>query len=202
MVPAVAAPAAVAPTLAPDAVVVLGFRNLGEGTYTKARGELDGSDFDVEHVSDARIVIDDWCGALRVVDVKDSVIKCGPVAGPVFVDQCENVDFFFAARQIRIHNTHGCKFFIYVASEPIIEDCDDMSFCHDVLAYPGKADLFVRAGLADQGTASAAGDRANMLFASKTDGKWSMVKDFKWLKKAQSPHWRTLVHPGGNISME
>lgn len=171
------APAEQQPAPAPkQAAIAPGLRGLSGETLAIRCGTVNGGDFELSALSKCRVSIADHLGALRVTNLADCVVKCGPVAGAVFIEGCTNCTFFLATRQIRIHGTRSSSFYILVASTPIIEDCSDVGFGPDRLAYPTKAELLAKAGF-----------DANM----QTD-KWSKVDDFKWLKQQQSPNWHLI----------
>ncbi len=165
-----------APAPLKQAAIAPGLRGLSGETLAIRRGTVNGGDFELSSLTGCRISIADHLGALRVTNLSDCVVKCGPVAGAVFIEGCTNCTFFLATRQIRIHATRRSCFYVLVASTPIIEDCSEVGFGPDRLAYPAKAELLAQAGF-----------DPNM----PTD-KWAKVDDFKWLKQQQSPNWHII----------
>ena len=104
-------------------------------------------------------------GALRLEELTNCTVLCGPVSGSVYVDKCQGCTIFVAARQIRIHRSVGCDFCVCTArrvarcsesrmravrlrltrnvlsattlvSGPIIEDCSSMRFAPFTFRYP------------------------------------------------------------------
>jgi len=77
-------------------------------------------------------------------------------------------------RQLRVHTSNGCSFYLHAASNPIIEGCDALSFA----PYPPLPPSL-------PGALEAAGLRADA-------NLWDRVDDFHWIKAQQSPHWAVL----------
>lgn len=110
--------------------------------------------------------------ALRISDLSDCNVITGPVTGSIHVTRCTGCTFRVMARQIRIHDSRDCSFFLDVASEPVIENCDSMTFGAYDVAFDGRQSLLENAGWESSGDL------------------WKSVKDFNWLHEEQSPHWR------------
>lgn len=58
--------------------------------------------------------------------------KCTVVApninGSIHITGCIDCKFLLGCKQLRIHETHNTQFYVNIASGPIIEDCDKVTF--------------------------------------------------------------------------
>ncbi|KAJ1456898.1 tubulin binding cofactor C-domain-containing protein [Pelagophyceae sp. CCMP2097] len=106
-------------------------------------------------------------GALRLKNVRNCEVYAGRVTGPAFVVDVVGCRLRLAARQLRIHDTYDTDFYVAVSSGPIVEDCCGLRFAAYSTAWTPSLDVVSTAA-------------------------WRDVKDFKWLKAAQSPHWALL----------
>ena len=128
---------------------------------------------------------------LRLENLTDCKLLCGPVAGPVYLEKCQGCTLYLASRQLRIHHTYDTTLYVHTVSGPIIEDCDRLRFAPWALTYPGWEEQFVEAGLGGKGKGGREGGR----------NAWKEVKDFKWLRAQQSPHW-SVVPEGERVREE
>ena len=104
----------------------------------------------------------------------------------MYMEKCQGCTLYLAARQLRIHHTYDTTLYVHVVSGPVIEDCDGLKFAPWALAYPGWEEQFVEAGLrvrVREGEGGREGEQGNA---------WQEVKDFKWLRLQQSPHWSVV----------
>ena len=51
-----------------------------------------------------------------------------PLPGSIYVTECIDCTFVMGARQVRLHTSTGCDFYLHVASHPIVERCDGLRF--------------------------------------------------------------------------
>ena len=110
-------------------------------------------------------------------DLTDCKVLIKPLDGSVFIKSCTSCTFVVAARQLRVHNTKLSSFYLHCSSEPIIEDCSEVSFAPYNWNFENKSELF-----------------ASTTLTAETD-KWNLVNDFKWLKSQQSPNWFLNTSP-------
>ena len=113
--------------------------------------------------------------ALRVDNLRRCHVYGGPVAGSLLLEGCEDCTFWLASRQIRLHHGVRCTFHLRVMSNPIIEDCSELSFAPYNIEYDGLRAQLVEAGL-----------------GSTSRGMWKQVQDFKWHRAQHSPNWATI----------
>jgi len=115
-------------------------------------------------------------GAVRFLGLDNCKLYIGPVAGSCFFENCTNCVFMIASRQIRIHDTTSCDFYLHVLSRPIIEHCSNLKFAPYALSYASLETQLRDAGLE----------------ADRAADMWKDVDDFRWLKHQQSPNWSML----------
>eukprot|EP00756_Hemistasia_phaeocysticola_P052479 Hpha_TRINITY_DN27720_c0_g1::TRINITY_DN27720_c0_g1_i1::g.157161::m.157161 len=111
-------------------------------------------------------------------DLRDCEVFIRPVDGSVFVERCEGCTLVIAARQLRVHNTKGCSFYLHCGSQPIIEDCADCGFAPFTWEWEGRDEVFASTTLAGH------------------KNKWAQVNDFKWIRLQQSPNWHIIPEEG------
>ncbi|KAJ9647331.1 hypothetical protein H2199_002318 [Coniosporium tulheliwenetii] len=104
---------------------------------------------------------------LAVKNVKDSLLVCGHVAGPLHITNVSNSVVVVASRQFRMHECRNVDVYLHCASRPIIEDCEGIRFAELPQAYVTEAE-------------------------KGKENLWESVDDFKWLKNEQSPNWSIL----------
>jgi hypothetical protein len=125
------------------------------------------------------------------------------VAGSVLLHACADCVFMFAARQLRIHTSSRCDYYLRVMSRPIIEHCTGLRFAPYGVAYPQLEAQLAAAGLA--GSRPAAGGQAGppaaggggavaaaAPAAAGTNDLWRAVDDFGWHRVQKSPNWDVL----------
>lgn len=114
--------------------------------------------------------------AMRVDNLRRCRVVCGPTAGSIFVDNCQDCVFVVACQQLRIHTTHRSTFYIHVTSKAIIEDCSELRFA----PYRVRPEDEVRPQL------SAVGLNPDV-------NNWDKVEDFYHLAlDIASPNWSVL----------
>ncbi|KAF3484113.1 tubulin-specific chaperone C [Arthroderma uncinatum] len=101
-----------------------------------------------------------------IKNVTDSLLICGKVDGAAHITGIKDSALVVSCQQFRMHDCTNVVVYLSCASNPIIEDCQDIRFS----ALPDSY-------------AAQNGKRTDM---------WSHVEDFKWLKAEQSPNWKIL----------
>jgi hypothetical protein len=79
-------------------------------------------------------------GFCRINNIKSSHLFLGPCSSAIYIDHCEDVTFHLYCHQLRIHHCNDCTFFIRTKSNPIIEDCQRLSFAQCNVIYDTIAD--------------------------------------------------------------
>jgi hypothetical protein len=146
-----------------------------------------------------------FIGSIRANDLSDTIIICGPVAGPIYVERCHQCTFVVSGHQLRIHSSTDTTFVIDSGSRssnvnvnanasesltltPIIEDCKDLHFTNQ-----GYMDITTKAGI---GFNNSNHDRTQKEDDGDSASHSSLplhVKDFNWHNvKQHSPNWSIL----------
>ena len=118
--------------------------------------------------------------ALAVV----SVVDPRPQALHALRTACQGLDLrhgmrdctlYLGSRQLRMHTSTRCDFYVHTSSHPIIEHCSALRFAPYPPLPPDLATSYVTAGLQPE------------------HNQWSLVDDFDWLKATHSPNWAELL---------
>jgi len=117
--------------------------------------------------------------AIRVDGLTNCVVYTGAVAGSVLLHKCSGCTLMLASRQIRLHTSTECDFYLHVHSRPIIEHCSKLRFAPYPLTHPLLAGDMAAAGLKQVGSEGVA-------------HLWHEVDDFIWHKVQASPNWSVL----------
>lgn len=149
-----------------------GLRQQEEARLVRPAGEDASSNFCLEELRGCEVRLLSSCRALYLRKLARCVVLAIPVAGAIYVTDCEDCTLVIACRQLRVHTSARCAIYLHVASNPIIENCDGLLFApYPPPPPPGALE-----------TAGLRGD-ANL---------WDRVDDFNWIKSQQSPHWGVL----------
>jgi hypothetical protein len=70
----------------------------------------------------------DHFATLTLKNVKDSLIICGHILGPIHMTGVENSVLVMACRQFRMHGSRNVDVYLHCSSRPIIEDCQGIRF--------------------------------------------------------------------------
>lgn len=152
-----------------------GFSNESGKTLTLSFDQCNEKDINLSNLVDCIVYIYGFPSAVRIKNVINSEVYCGPVSRSIFIMDCYDCIYHLACQQLRIHNTSNTKFFIHVTSKAIIEDCEEVGFGRFYWHYP----------LLDEHFTSA---RLNIEV-----NNWSDVDDFNWLKlDEKSPNWYAI----------
>ena len=108
--------------------------------------------------------------AVHMLGLERCKVFIGAVAGASHITNCSHCEIYVASHQIRIHQSLDTDFYVFVATNPIVESVARVRFSPFLLRYQG-----LEAHMKDCGL----------------DGKnlWDQVQDFKWLKQEKSPNW-------------
>jgi len=149
----------------------------GEQVNVAEENDVRGDqDVRIRELEDCTVKLLKPTGAVRFLHMKRCKVYIGPVAGSCFFENCEDCEFMIASRQIRIHDTKRCDFYLHVLSRPIFEHCSELRFAPYGLTYEGLEDQLQTAGLN----------------VPRAVDMWKDVDDFRWLRQQQSPNWCIL----------
>jgi len=90
--------------------------------------QLSKSDVMVRNLDGAVIHLNGSPSTLRLANLKNCKLICGPVHTSVFVDECSNCVFFLCCQQLRTHSSEDLDIYLRVRSRAIIEDCKKIKF--------------------------------------------------------------------------
>lgn len=96
--------------------------------------------------------------------LKDCIVLCGLVFGVVFIEDCFSCKFVFLCYQLRVYSIIDSKFYFYVISRVIVEDCFNLGFVLFNWKYENLRSDFVLVGF------------------DFLENNWLLVNDFNWLK--------------------
>ena len=149
--------------------------------------------------------------ALRMDNISNCHIYTGAVEGSIILHNCKNCVFMFAARQIRIHTTTHCDFYLHVMSRPIFEHSSNLRFGPYRLTFrelppamkvskaccpcppPSPHLCWQAAGLIKDGSSeAAAGELQDNTKSNFGSGMWNQVDDFGWHRAQASPNWKEI----------
>jgi len=151
---------------------------VGETIWVEKGAE--SQDVRFSNLQDCTVEILHCTGAVRFLNLKRCKLYVGPISGSAFFQNCENCIFMVASRQVRIHDSTSCDFYLHILSRPILEHCSGLRFSPYLLSYPSLQSHLEEAGL------------------NRQDAKenWKDVDDFRWLRQQQSPNWSILPGTG------
>ncbi|KAI3657847.1 hypothetical protein MP638_001685 [Amoeboaphelidium occidentale] len=108
---------------------------------------------------------------IHILNCDKIVLISNPVMGPVFINNCTNSVLVLGCHQFRMHSSEHVACFVHVSSNPIIEDCKDITFNSYARVFPEYLSDLKKYGL-------------------DSDNKYDQVQDFNWLKHSASPNWK------------
>ncbi|KAJ5725891.1 Tubulin binding cofactor C [Penicillium malachiteum] len=115
--------------------------------------------------------------SLTIKNVRQSLLICSRVNGPVHITGVEKSVMVVSCRQFRMHHCTDVDVYLSCSSNPIIEDCSNIRFSRIPKAH------------------SLHHDRPDH------EDRWSQIEDFKWIKPEPSPNW-SLLDPSDAIPEE
>ncbi|XP_066915792.1 tubulin-specific chaperone C-like isoform X1 [Clytia hemisphaerica] len=153
----------------------VGFSDRLDETLNLDSNECTGKDLNLSNISNCTIYIKGAPSAMRLNNVINSRVFCGPIARSIFVNDCIDSELNLACQQLRIHTSINSKFFVHVTSKVIIEDCEELSFGKYIFHYETIEEDFENSKL------------------PRDVNNWRDVDDFNWLKLDEpSPNWSLI----------
>ncbi|KAF1970376.1 tubulin-specific chaperone-like protein c [Bimuria novae-zelandiae CBS 107.79] len=107
---------------------------------------------------------------LTLKNIRDSLVVCGRVTGPIHITGVERSVIVTSCRQYRMHSSKKVDVYLHCSSRPIIEDCETIRFA-PLPQHFMTEDL------------------------TGSTNQWDQIDDFKWLKSEPSPNFTTLPDP-------
>eukprot|EP00918_Siedleckia_nematoides_P101664 GHVU01222168.1.p1 GENE.GHVU01222168.1~~GHVU01222168.1.p1 ORF type:complete len:370 (-),score=74.73 GHVU01222168.1:156-1265(-) len=132
------------------------------------------ADLQLKDMEDVTVVVAGSVSAVRIQGLKRCKIWCPAVATSVLCYELSDCELQVAARQVRIHDSHGLRLGLATTSSPVIEGVSDAVVAPFAIEFEGLESLHEAAGLA----------------GVRQQPHWKDVLDFNWRQKEPSPHWR------------
>ncbi|CAD6198824.1 unnamed protein product [Caenorhabditis auriculariae] len=101
----------------------------------------------VENCTNSVVLLLKPTASLTVDDCRDCLVVLGPCAGSVFIRDCANCTVLTACQQLRTRDCHGLRVGIVCATQPIIENSNDVFFYPLTLNYPSLKEHMKSASL-------------------------------------------------------
>lgn len=147
------------------------YENLTDQYLTLDSNDLE--DFSFISLNRCNIRITGVLCSIRVINCNDCTIFTGPVSSSAYIENCQNCEFQLIGRQIRIHESNECKFYLHVTSRTIIEECKNLKFgCYNWF-YNELDNDFVKSNI------------------DKNVNNWNQIDDFNCLYD-NSPNWSII----------
>ena len=160
-----------------------GLKDLSGQTITKVDEELkDFNCYQLKNLSNCRIYLLGRLKAVHILNLENCEVYIGPVSGAAHITECVNCVIHVAAHQIRIHQSLNTDYYIFCATNPIVENVKDVRFAPYALKYQGIEEHMSDSLLSGE-------------------NKWELVQDFKWLKNERSPNW-SIIEESMRVSKE
>ncbi|ODM99699.1 Tubulin-specific chaperone C [Orchesella cincta] len=154
--------------------------NIKQTTVRYTEDQLNGNDVLVKDSTDAVIILEGGPSTLRLANLRNCKLLCGPVRTSVFVDNVQESVLFLCCQQLRTHSSENVDFYLRVSSRAIIEDCKKIRFGPYSWNSEKSEALHTRAEIAS------------------TLERYDAVDDFNWLSSTPSPNWCLI--PSDEIS--
>ena len=142
-----------------------------EGEVVRKPGSVDGKDVVVEDCKDCAVKVLDCTAALQIDACENVTFVLGPCTGSVFIRDCKGCTVSLACQQLRTRDCEDTTFYLYAATEPIVETSANLRFAPFNAAYNGLAAQFAKAGFEPN---------ANL---------WYAVYDFSSPDSHDEAHW-------------
>jgi len=143
----------------------------------KEEDSLNGSDVLVRNLEGKVIKLDGTPSTLRLSNLKNCILACGPVHTSVFVENCDDCKLYLCCQQLRTHSSYRTDIYLRVRARAIIEDCSELRFAPYNYDH-AKLEEWHRTVDIDPNLES-----------------FDCVDDFNWLSSSQSPNWTIMPEP-------
>lgn len=141
---------------------------------TKTDAELkDFNCYQLKNLTNSKIFLLGRLKAVHILNLQNCEVFIGPVSGAAHITECVNCVIHVAAHQIRIHQSSNTDFYIFVSTNPIVENVQNVRFAPYNVKYKGIEEHM----------------HLNLL---QGENNWDQVQDFKWLKQEKSPNWDVI----------
>ena len=100
-------------------------------------------------------------------------IYLGSISGGTHITHCSESKIYLMTHQLRIHQTVKTHFYVFINSNPIIENSKENVFHPLKIKYDEYENNLKISGI------------------NENNNNWDKVQDFQWLKKDKSPNFET-----------
>ncbi|CAB1097625.1 unnamed protein product [Ectocarpus sp. CCAP 1310/34] len=98
-------------------------------------GSIGGQQFIVEECSECEVYLLDHTAALTIDLCTDCRIIVGPCESSVFIRDCKDCTVVVACQQFRARDCTDCTFFLFSATQPVVESSVGLRFACYTLDY-------------------------------------------------------------------
>jgi hypothetical protein len=126
-----------------------GFRQRTGETLVRPAGQSTDGDFALESLERCEIRLLSSSRCVWIRGLNRCTVFAVPTRGAVYVTDCTDCTFCLGARQLRIHTSTGCDWYLHVQSNPIIEHCDKFRVAPYPPLPPSLGSTLADAGLRD-----------------------------------------------------
>lgn len=138
-----------------------------------------GKDVTYGQLINETIIIKVPLSALTLTHLEKCRIYCSEaIASSLVVRNCKDCEIHAQACQVRIHECESVNMFLFTLTDPIIEKSTKMGF--------GSYSLV-------QSDPSRSNSDHQADFKDTLKNRYKFVRDFDWLKLAQSPNWHLIL---------
>eukprot|EP00761_Pharyngomonas_kirbyi_P007806 gb/GECH01007817.1/.p1 GENE.gb/GECH01007817.1/~~gb/GECH01007817.1/.p1 ORF type:complete len:308 (+),score=56.22 gb/GECH01007817.1/:1-924(+) len=113
----------------------------------KEEGTLCGQQFSISSCKDCDVYLCDYSDSILIDSCDSCRMFIGPVSGSVFIRNCSNCKIVIASQQLRTRDSQDCDILLHCATQPVIEDSQNIRFGCFQYFYFGLKDHFNRAHL-------------------------------------------------------
>ncbi|OXA42713.1 Tubulin-specific chaperone C [Folsomia candida] len=145
--------------------------NLENTTSVLEDDKVSRTDVLLRNLTNVVIYLHGSPSTLRITNIKNCKILCGPVYTSVFVESSVDSVLFLCCQQLRTHSSKNTDIYLRVRSRAIIEECNGIRFGPYIWDHPLSNKLHQ---------------------ATQIDSdleRFDAVDDFNWLSASHSPNW-------------
>lgn len=138
--------------------------------------------YQLKNLKNCTVVLLGKLKAIHMLGLQGCRVFVGAVAGGSHITHCSNCQIYVASHQIRIHQSEDTDFYIFAATNPIVENVKRVRFAPFLMRYQEGEKHMQDCGLVSKNL-------------------WDQVQDFKWLKQEKSPNW-DVIEEGQRVVIE
>lgn len=155
-------------------VILEGIQDMENQEFRKFDSELfEYNCYQLKNLKNCVVYLMGRLKAVHMLGLEKCKVYIGAVAGASHITDCRDCEIYVASHQIRIHQSFDTDFYVFVATNPIVESVARVRFSPFLFKYEGLEGHMKDCGLMGRNL-------------------WDQVQDFKWLKQEKSPNWGTI----------